>query len=80
MQLMDMLREAGYPEGEMFHHESDLYVFVNTLTANVIGRWLDERGYSDKRMVDVFRDKKTGRLMYDLPFQYTPYWEEKFAS
>lgn len=30
--LMQRLIEAGYSEKDIFHHESDLYVFVTPIT------------------------------------------------
>ena len=37
--LKEMLIEAGYPEREMDHHDSDLYVYVTPLTPKVIEEW-----------------------------------------
>lgn len=75
--LIDMLAEAGYPASKMYHHNSDLYVFKTELTTRVIQQWCKANGYSFDVMVDTFRDQITGSAMYDVAFQYTPYWEEK---
>lgn len=34
--LMEMLLDAGYPTEDIFHHESDLYIYVTPLTSKVI--------------------------------------------
>lgn len=81
--LMDILLEAGYPEKEIFHHASDLYIFVTPLTTSVLEKWCDMNGWNRKLvkdksiLFDIFRDQVTGRLMYDVAFQYTPFWKER---
>lgn len=40
--LKQMLLDAGYPESEMYHHYSDLYVFVTPVTTKVINKWCSE--------------------------------------
>lgn len=83
--LMEMLAEAGYPKEKMYHHESDLYIFVTPLTTRVLEEWCDVNGWS-KRLIkeksfifDTFRDQDTKKLMYDVAFQYLPFWENKEA-
>ncbi len=85
MSLMEMLEEAGYPRDEMFHHESDLYVYATPLTAKVICRWARENGISStvfdsKLFFSKFKDQITGRMMYDIAFQWLPWWEDKVES
>ncbi len=75
--LMKLLLEAGYPAEEMDHHESDLYVYVTPLTTRVVESWCKAHGYSPDWHCPTFRDQITGRLMYDIAFQYIPYWEER---
>lgn len=79
--LIDLLLEAGYPEEEIHHHESDLYIFATPLTTRALEEWCDANGW-DRKLVknksfifDTFKDQVTGRLMYDVAFQYTPFWE-----
>ena len=43
MTLMEKLEAAGYPREEMYHHESDLYVFLTPLTKRVIDEWFKEQ-------------------------------------
>ena len=76
---MEKLEEAGYPREQMFSdcESSDLYVFVTPLTKRVIDKWLKENGWSKDPFVKTFNDQITGKPMYDIAFQYTPYWEEK---
>lgn len=68
--LMGLLIEAGYPESEMDHHESDLYVYVTPITTKVINEWCKENEYRREWHCPVFIDQITGRQMYDCAFQY----------
>lgn len=40
-------------------------------------KWFEEEGLNKSLFVTTFSDQITGRPMYDIAFQYTPYWEEK---
>ena len=51
--LMQMLLDAGYPREEMYHHESDLYVYVTPLTTKVIEDWC-EGSIWNKRFVEKY--------------------------
>lgn len=75
--LMQQLLEAGYPREQMFNHESDLYVFIMPLTQRVIDKWFKDQGLERNLFVSIFHDQITGRGMYDIAFQYTPFWDEK---
>ena len=77
--LMERLIEAGYPESEMYHHESDLYIYVTPLTTKVVSEWCAERGFRRDWHCPIFKDSITGRKMYDCAFQYTPAWENHAA-
>lgn len=76
-QLMRLLLEAGYPKEEMFNHCSDLYVYATPLTKQVITKWCKENGYKMDLFVKKFKDQITGRPMYDIAFQYAPYWNKR---
>lgn len=71
--LMKMLLEAGCPESEMDHHESDLYVYVTPLTTRVVNLWCRRHGFDRTWHCPTFVDQTSGRLMYDCAFQYTPW-------
>jgi hypothetical protein len=75
--LMEALEDAGYPREQMFNHCSDLYVFITPLTKRVVDKWFKDEGLKKSLFVNTFRDQITGKGMYDIAFQYTPYWEEK---
>lgn len=76
MTLMEKLVEAGYPKEDFYHHCSDLYIFVTPLTRRVINEWLKEQGLErEEFFLDTFKDQITGKLMYDVAFQYSPWWE-----
>ena len=82
--LMERLFEAGYPPEDIDHHYSDLYVYVTSLTTQVITEWADENGYDsnlrDGVFVQTFKDQITGRKMYDIAFQYIPSLDKKVES
>ena len=79
--LMERLLEAGYSHEDIEHHYSDLYVYITPLTTRVLTEWADENGYDrnlrDGVFVQKFRDQITGRMMYDVAFQYIPSLNKK---
>lgn len=79
--LMERLLEAGYPPEDIDHHDSDLYVYATPLTTKVITEWADENGYDsslrDGVFVQKFKDQITGKMMYDIAFQYIPSLDKK---
>lgn len=72
--LIETLIEAGYPKEEIYHHRSDLYIYKTHLTKEVIDKWFKENGLKKRLFVSEFTDQITGLPMYDIAFQYTPYW------
>jgi len=52
-------------------HESDLYLPVNTETMALI------KDYRFRSNVTTFRSNIDGKLWYDVPFAYLPFWEAK---
>ena len=81
--LMQMLIEAGYPQEDMDHYGSDLYIYVTPLTTRVLHDWCvanewDTQLLKNYRfMISTFKCNITGRKMYDIAFQYLPWWNEK---
>lgn len=75
--LMEALEDAGYPREQMFNHCSDLYVFITPITRRVVDKWFKDERLNKSLFVKTFSDQITGRPMYDIAFQYTPYWEKK---
>ena len=80
---MQMLLDAGYPKEDMHNYESDLYIYVTPLTTKVLEDWCKANGWhkelvkSGSYLLDTFIDQITGRKMYDIAFQYLPWWEER---
>ena len=73
--LMERLLEAGYPPEDIDHHDYDLYVYVTPPTTKVIKEWMKDNNYTDNLygfLIQKFRDQITGRMMYDIAFQYIP--------
>lgn len=74
--LMERLLEAGYPPEDIAHHDSDLYIYVTPLTTKVIKEWMKDNNYTENLngfLIQKFRDQITGRIMYDIAFQYIPF-------
>ena len=81
--LMERLLEAGYPPEDIDHHCSDLYVYVTPLTTKVITEWMKDNNYTDNLngfLIQKFRDQITGRIMYDIAFQYIPSLDKKVEN
>lgn len=76
MTLYNMLVNAGLSE-DIFNHESDLYICVSPASTKIIYEWLKENGYFEKSFLSTFTDQITGKKMYDIPFQYDPWWSDK---
>ena len=74
--LMQRLLDAGYPREQMFHHLSDLYVYVTPLTTKIVNNWCKEQGFLRSWHCPIFKDQITGKPMYDCAFQYDDYWKE----
>lgn len=78
----EKLINSGYPVDKIGHHESDLYVEITPEVTALLEEWLAESGYEPIRknefLISRFRDAITGRMSYDIAFQYEPYWVEKF--
>lgn len=68
--LIEALLEAGYPKEEIYHHYSDLYIYVTPTTTAVVDSWFAENKLHKHLFVSRFKDLITGRLMYDIAFQY----------
>lgn len=81
--IIETLIESGYPEAEMYHHESDLYIFVTPLTTHILESWCEANGWNKKLVKEngfifiKFKDQVTGRPMYDVAFQYVPFWTKR---
>ena len=74
--LMQRLLDAGYPREQMFHHLSDLYVYVTPLTTKIVNNWCKEQCFLRSWHCPIFKDQITGKPMYDCAFQYYDYWKE----
>jgi len=70
-QIYQQMKAAGV---EIDNHESDLYVPVNADTQKLITK------YRFRSNVTTFVNQIDGKLWFDIPFAYTPFWEEKTAG
>ena len=79
--LMERLLEEGYPPEDIDHHDYDLYVYITPLTTRVLKSWMKDNNYTDnlrdELFVQKFKDQITGRMMYDIFFQYIPSLDKK---
>lgn len=78
--LMERLLEEGYPPEGIDHYYYDLYVYVTPLTTRVLKAWMKDNNYTDnlyRFFIQKFRDQITGRMMYDIAFQYIPSLDKK---
>lgn len=65
------LKEAGC---ETDSHQSDLYVIDDDTSRSIIEAYEAEEDAIplSKKM---FKDNREGRVWFELPFAFTPYWE-----
>ena len=70
MSLKERLIAAGYPVEDMFHWQTDLYVYKNELTTRVIQEWCRENNWEYSIFVQEFDDNVTGRRMYEIYFSW----------
>lgn len=68
--LLERLLEAGYSKQDVYHHESDLYVYVTPVTTQIIKEWCEDNGYSMDWHCPKFTDNITHKPMYDCYWQY----------
>lgn len=70
--MFSMFYEEVIKRGiEHDHHESDLYVPVNDSTKKLV------KDLEHRTMVSTFKNNIDGSLWYEIPFAYTPWWEER---
>lgn len=74
LSLMERLMMAGFHLDELDHSGSHLYVPVTPLSGAVIDKWLEDKGLAKHLFVSEFKDQRTGKPMYEVVFQYDPYW------
>ena len=59
---------ANMDPAHIDHHETDLYLLVNSASSLIVGA-LDNRA-----LLSTFRSEIDGKLWYELPFCYLPGW------
>jgi hypothetical protein len=65
--IYTLLTEA---KQEISSWQSDLYVPVNPVTIEIVNN------YKFKCNVKTFKSNIDGKLMYDIPFSYDPFWQK----
>lgn len=76
MTFIETLLANGYPEGDIYHHGTDLYIFVTPLTTRLVKEYCKNNNFDMGWHFPTFTDQITGRLMYDCAFQYYDYKRE----
>ena len=66
MGIYQKLKEANV---ELDHHGSNLYAIKCPESKAIIEK------YAFKRNVSVFRSKIDGKMWYEIPFAFAPYWK-----
>lgn len=72
MTLYDEILATG---GYIANHESDLYFEVNEVNSRILAKYALQWANASQ-----FRNQVTGKLCYDVPFAYTPWWERRIQS
>ena len=60
------------PENEIDHHYSDLYLKVTPISKKLVGQ------YEWRQNVTTFRSQISRERWYEIPFAFTPYWENPY--
>jgi len=71
-EAMSLYEDVKATGGYIANHESDLYIEVNDTTTAILAKYPLQQ--SNAR---TFRNEVTGKLCYDVPFGYDPYWAAK---
>lgn len=71
MTLYETLQSAGC---EMDSHESDLYVRATAEATTILKRFPTQ--WENAR---AFTSQIDGKLWYDVPFAFQPWWERRLA-
>ena len=69
-ELYNELKEAGIIL--LGNHESDLYIPVNDKTRAILAKYPLEKGNAK-----TFVSQIDGKLWFDVPFAYLPFWESR---
>ena len=68
--ILKAVHAAQIPPEHIDYHASDLYLKVTPATTEIINH------YDYLNTVTKFKDLIDNELWYDIPFCYSPYWEE----
>lgn len=60
---------AVLPAEDIDHHHSDLYLRITPTAKALVDR------LENKALLSTFRSNIDGAMWYELPFCFTPYWE-----
>ncbi len=69
MGIYEQAKELGI---EISHHESDLYIPVNDKTRELVKKHRANGGSAT-----TFTSQIDGKPWYDIPFHYSPWWEQR---
>ena len=73
MNIYQTLKDAGVP---LDNHESDLYAKVTPESTRIIAEYKQADTHA---RVSMFVSHLDGERWYDIPFAYTPWWDQRRA-
>ena len=75
--LMQMFLDAGIPREELYtnEHNSDLYVYINSLTTHIVNEWCRINGFRREYHCPIFKSAIDGKPMYECIFANDEYWK-----
>jgi len=68
MDIYEQLKNANIP---LDNHESDLYALKTPESEAII------KNYTMRPFIKTFISQIDGKIWYDIPFAYTPFWAKK---
>ena len=68
---MNLYTELVNANCQIDSHESDLYALVTPVSTPIVEK------YSGGDRVRTFRSQIDGRIWFDLPFAFIPFWEKR---
>lgn len=69
---MSIYSEVKANGGYISNHESDLYIEMNDENKAILARYPLQ-----KQNARGFRNLVTGKMCYDVPFAFDPFWESR---
>lgn len=69
---MSLYEEVKATGGYISNHEADLYIEVNDVNRAILAKYPIPH-----KNATQFRNEVTGKLCWDIPFEFDPYWDAR---